>query len=169
MCQKHDTMENISQSFSPIIGDNPRVLILGTLPSKVSLERQQYYGHPQNKFWKIIYALFEEDYQEDYNRKVDFAREQHIAIWDVCHTAVRPGSLDAHISAEAPNRIDEILLKLPSLSLIAFNGKKAEQLFFKYFKKKEEISYVTLLSSSPANAVYSFVQKQEDWKKIIVS
>lgn len=166
---RYDTMENVSQSFSPIIGDTPRVLILGTLPSKVSLERQQYYGHPQNKFWRIIYALFEGDYQEDYKKKVDFAKEQQIAIWDVCYTAVRPGSLDAHISAEKPNCIDEILQELPSISLIAFNGKKSEQLFFKYFKKTEGISYVTLLSSSPANAAYSFVQKLDDWKKIIVA
>lgn len=161
-------MNNVSQSFPPIIGDTPRVLILGTLPSKVSLAKQQYYGHPQNKFWRIVYALFEEDYQEDYESKVIFAKEQHIAIWDVCYTALRPGSLDADISMEEPNCIGEFLNKNPSVSVIAFNGKKSEQLFFKYFKKREEINYLSLLSSSPANAAYSFVQKLENWKKIIV-
>ncbi|MDA3853893.1 MAG: DNA-deoxyinosine glycosylase [Bacteroidales bacterium] len=163
---RHGDMENISQSFLPIIGATPRVLILGTLPSKVSLERQQYYGHPQNKFWRIIYALFEGDYQEDYSKKVVFAKEQHIAVWDVCFTAIRPGSLDVDISEEQPNLIEELLEQHSSITTIAFNGKKAEQLFFKYFKKKKQISYLTLLSTSPANAAYSFEKKLENWCQI---
>ena len=160
-------MEKVSQSFLPIIGASPRVLVLGTLPSRVSLEKQQYYGHLQNAFWRIIYALFEGVYQEDYKTKVEFAKEHYVAIWDVCYTAVRPGSLDVDICMEQPNCIGELLEKNPSVSVIAFNGKKSEQLFFKYFKKKEGINYVTLLSSSPANAAYSFVKKLENWKKII--
>lgn len=160
-------MSDISQSFSPILGDNPRVLVLGTLPSKVSLQRQQYYGHPQNKFWRIIYSLLDGDIQDDYVANVLFAKEHHIAIWDVCYSALRPGSLDADISMEQPNRIDELLQMHPSISLIGFNGKKAEQLFFKYFKRREGLRYVTLLSTSPANAAYSYEQKLEDWKEIM--
>lgn len=165
--KKFTIMKDLSHSFPPIIGDNPTVLILGTLPSKVSLERQQYYGHPQNKFWRIIYALYGGSYEDSYEARVSFAKEYHIAVWDVCFTAVRPGSLDADISEEQPNRIEEFLVQYPSITTIVFNGKKAKQLFFKYFKEKESIKYLTLLSTSPANAAFSFEQKIEDWRQIV--
>lgn len=160
-------MTDLAQSFLPILGDKPRVLVLGTLPSKVSLQKQEYYGHPQNKFWRVIYALFGEEVDGDYGANVAFAKVHQIAIWDVCYTAKRPGSLDADISMEQPNLIGELLEQYPSISVIAFNGKKAEQLFFKYFERKEHLRYVTLLSTSPANAAYSFEQKLEDWKRIM--
>lgn len=160
-------MNDTSQSFPPIIGDKPTVLILGTLPSKVSLKKQQYYGHPQNKFWTIIYSLFAEDIQEDYNTRIAFAKSKNLAIWDVCFTAIRPGSLDADINEETPNSIEEMLLDYPSIKTIAFNGKKAEQLFFKYFDRNDSLKYCVLLSSSPANAAYSFEEKLENWKQII--
>ena len=156
-----------SSSFPPIIGDTPRVLVLGTLPSRVSLQRQQYYGHPQNKFWRILFALHNVEFMEEYSDKVDFAIAHHFAIWDVCHTAIRPGSLDADISQEQPNRIEALLEKHPSISTIAFNGKKAEQLYFKYFKKIEGLRYVSLLSTSPANAAYSLEQKINHWKSLV--
>jgi len=159
-------MTDLSKSFAPILGNDPRVLILGTLPSKVSLEKQQYYGHPQNKFWPIIYRLFDGVMAEDYKERVKFAKTQHITIWDVCYAAVRPGSLDADISREKPNHIEELLEEYPSISLVAFNGKKAEQLYFKYFDRQVHLRYITLLSTSPANAAYSFEQKLEDWKQI---
>lgn len=159
-------MTDFSQSFRPIIGDAPRTLILGTLPSKVSLVKQEYYGHPRNHFWPLIYALYGSDVEEDYLSRVAFAKENNIAVWDVCYTAVRPGSLDADITGEEPNKIRELLEEFPTISTICFNGKKAEQLFFKYFPKREVIRYCTLLSSSPANATYSFEQKLEDWKRV---
>lgn len=157
----------ISQSFPPIIGDSPLVLVLGTLPSKVSLQKQQYYGHPQNKFWPIVYALFDGSIPDDYHAKVSFAKANGLAVWDVCHTAVRPGSLDADISEEQPNAINQLLAENPTITVIAFNGKKSEQLFFKYFDRRGDVLYVTLLSSSPANAAYSFDQKLDNWKSIL--
>lgn len=159
-------MDKISSSFPPIIGEAPQVLILGTLPSKVSIAKQEYYGHPQNKFWPIIYALFEGEFQQNYSAKVAFAKQHHVAIWDVCYSAIRPGSLDADISDEAPNRIAELLKEYSNISVIGFNGKKAEQLFFKYFKPQGHLRYLTLLSSSPANAAYSFEEKIENWRKL---
>lgn len=154
----------ITKSFLPIIGKNPKVLILGTLPSKKSLELRQYYGHPRNAFWKILFTLFNDTFSSNYDNKKSLAIEHNIAIWDVCFTAIRKGSLDSAIKEESPNKIDALLKNNTSISSIAFNGQKAAKLYAKYFPKFDNINYITLLSTSPANAKYSFEEKLRDWK-----
>lgn len=160
-------MENYSQSFSPLIGKAPKTLILGTLPSTTSLQKHEYYGHPRNHFWKILFAICEQDFKHDYSDRIALVRNHSIAIWDICHKAQRPGSLDSNISDEIPNDIESLLKQYSTISTICFNGKKAEQLYLKHFKKKENITYHTLLSTSPANASYSFEQKLENWQQCV--
>lgn len=92
--------------------------------------------------------------------------ENNVAIWDVCYIAIREGSLDSAIKEESPNKIDELIALNPSISTIAFNGQKAAKLYEKYFKKYDDINYITLLSTSPANAKYSFEEKLKDWSQI---
>lgn len=139
---------------------------MGTLPSKKSLELQQYYGHPRNAFWRIIFTLFNDTFTSNYNDKKLLAIENNIAIWDVCFTAIRKGSLDSAIKDESPNRINELIEKYPSIGTIVFNGQKSAKLYEKYFPKFENINYLTLLSTSPANAKYSFEEKLKDWSQI---
>ncbi len=153
-----------SLSFSPLIGKHPQILILGTLPSTISLQKHEYYGHPRNHFWKLLYALFAEEFSEDYKDRIALIKRHPVAIWDVCYRAHRPGSLDSNINAEIPNDIEYFLQQYPTISTILFNGKKAEQLYFKHFESKEDLHYHTLLSSSPANAAYSYEQKLENWR-----
>ena len=136
------------------------------MPSKKSLELQQYYGHPRNAFWKILFSLFSSDFSSDYNNRKSLAIENKIAIWDVCYTAIRKGSLDSDIKDEKPNNIDKLIIENPSISTIAFNGQKAAKLYDKYFLKSDNINYMTLLSTSPANAKYSFEEKLKDWSQI---
>ncbi|MFC1785223.1 DNA-deoxyinosine glycosylase [Candidatus Neomarinimicrobiota bacterium] len=149
-----------------MIGIYPKVLILGTLPSKKSLELQQYYGHPRNTFWKILFILFNRPFSSNYNNKKLLAIENSIAIWDVCYTAVRKGSLDSAIKDEIPNKIDELIEDNPSINTIAFNGQKAAKLYAKYFPKFDNINYITLVSTSPANAKFDFEDKLENWSQI---
>ena len=92
--------------------------------------------------------------------------ENNIAIWDICYTAIRKGSIDSTIKEESPNRINELIVLNPSISIIVFNGQKASKLYEKYFPKFENINYLTLLSTSPANAKYSFEEKLKDWSQI---
>ena len=142
------------------------------MPSKKSLEIQQYYGHPQNSFWKILFTLLDNTFSSNYDNKKLLAVEYNIAIWDVCYSAVRKGSLDSDIKEESPNKIDELIEENSSISIIAFNGQKAAKLYDKYFPKFDNINYKTLLSTSPANVKYSFKEKLENWiqiKKIIGS
>lgn len=140
------------QSFQPIIGNNPKILVLGTLPSIKSLEIQQYYGNPRNSLWKIIFALFEQEYSLNYNDKISLALKNNISIWDVCYSASRSGSLNSEIRDVIPNKINEIVVKNPSIKTIVFNGQKAAKLYSKYFVKIKGVEYLTLLSTSPANA-----------------
>lgn len=136
------------------------------MPSKLSIKLQQYYGHPCNSFWRILFTLFNDTFTSDYDNRRSLAMENNVAIWDVCYIAIREGSLDSAIKEESPNRINELIALNPSISTIAFNGQKAAKLYEKYFKKYDDINYITLLSTSPANAKYSFEEKLKDWSQI---
>lgn len=136
------------------------------MPSKKSLELQQYYGHPRNAFWKILFTLINRTYTSNYAEKKSLAIENNIAIWDVCYTAKRKGSLDSNIEDESPNKINELIALNSSINTIAFNGQKAAKLYTKYFTNLDSINYITLLSTSPANAKYSFEEKLKDWSQI---
>lgn len=136
------------------------------MPSKKSLELQQYYGHPRNAFWEILFSIFSREFSSNYDNKKSLAIEHNIAIWDVCFTAIRKGSLDSAIKEESPNKIDALLKNNTSISSIAFNGQKAAKLYAKYFPKFDNINYITLLSTSPANAKYSFEEKLKNWCQI---
>lgn len=157
----------MEKSFKSIVGDAPEILILGTLPGKESLRLQQYYGHPRNAFWKLMYQLFQEEFKEDYLEKTQFLKRNKIALWDVCGSADRKSSLDVDIKNEQPNLINELLQQYPSIKVIGFNGKKAEKLYDKYFERNSSIQYHTLLSTSPANASYTFLEKLTNWKIIL--
>ncbi|UBM61554.1 DNA-deoxyinosine glycosylase [Candidatus Sulfidibacterium hydrothermale] len=155
------------ESFKPIVGKNPKVLILGTMPGKDSLRLNEYYANSRNVFWKIIYELHNSEIQYDYESKTEFLKQNGISIWDVCHKANRESSLDSDIKNEVPNELNDFLKANPSIKIIAFNGQKAEKLYDKYFERFDGINYMTLLSTSPANASYSFQEKIDNWNKII--
>jgi len=159
--------KDYSKSFSIIIGDKPKYLILGTMPGKVSLLQNQYYAHPQNSFWKILFQLFNSNFISDYSDKIKFLKENKIALWDVCQSCYRKGSLDSDIQKENPNKIVELIETTPSIQKIIFNGQKAEKLYFMHLKRINRINYFTMLSTSPANASYTFEQKLENWELAI--
>jgi hypoxanthine-DNA glycosylase len=155
------------ESFSPIVGKQSKVLILGTMPGKDSLRLNEYYANSRNVFWKIIYKLHNKEIKTDYASKTYFLRQNGISIWDVCHTAIRETSLDSDIKNEIPNNITDFIKSNPTIKIIAFNGQKAEKLYDKYFERFENKTYMTLLSTSPANASYTFKEKLKDWERII--
>ncbi|MGG8495507.1 DNA-deoxyinosine glycosylase [Tenacibaculum sp. TC6] len=158
--------ESYINSFSPIVGDEPKVLLLGTMPGKESLRLQEYYGNTRNAFWKIVFSHLNVVPVKDYEEKKKLIQLGKIAIWDVCYTAIRKTSLDADIKNEKPNEIEAFLKLHPSITTIGFNGKKAEKLYDKFFKRHDAIDYFTLLSTSPANARYTFEDKLNNWKTI---
>ncbi len=156
----------LKKSFSPIVPSASKLLLLGSLPGDRSLATQEYYAHPQNRFWKILATLFSRPLPKDYSEKLRILQEEKIALWDVCETAQRVGSMDTAIIAEIPNAIDQLLDEHPTIKAICFNGQKAEKLYDKYFARKKNIQYITLPSTSPANASFNQSRLLEKWDAI---
>jgi len=162
-----------SDGFSPIADPSAQVLVLGTLPGQASLLLQQYYGQPQNAFWKIMGALVGAGPELPFEARIQILQNHGIALWDVCAAAFRPGSLDASISAASvvPNDFCEFFREHPGIKLVCFNGAKAEALYRRLVMAALEAdplpTYVVLPSTSPANTGMSFAQKLERWSVIL--
>jgi TDG/mug DNA glycosylase family protein len=158
-------------SFEPVIDYDCEVLILGTMPGEESLRRQQYYGYSRNHFWKIIFALFGYEVNEDYEAKKMFLHAHHIALWDVVQACDRQGSSDSNIKNVVANDFKGLYESYPRLKYIYFNGKKAQQLYERYVLKycdNKQLTFTVLPSTSPAHAV-AFEIKLAQWKVILES
>ena len=154
--------------FEPVAASTAKVLVLGTLPGQESLRRGEYYAHPRNSFWRIVETLFGISAESAYAERVRMLSEAGVALWDVCATANRPGSLDLSIRHDTvvPNEFAAFLKAHPQLKLICFNGAKAATLFRKHVKLNGAIRYVDLPSTSPAHAAMSFAEKVKRWSVI---
>tara|TARA_R110002167_G_scaffold106131_7_gene272515 strand:- start:2428 stop:2946 length:519 start_codon:yes stop_codon:yes gene_type:complete len=164
-----DKDKTIEEGFKPLLGSEPKVFILGTMPSVQSLKTQQYYGNPRNAFWWIMSELCGFDFMLPYEERVAHLLSNNIAVWDVIASCYRPGSLDSKIdqSTVTVNRLSEVFEKHPSLNLIAFNGQAAEKLFTKFINKHDWQGYKIILpSTSPANAALSKEKKLAQWAQI---
>ena len=159
-------MQNRISSFPPFIEEKSKILILGSIPGAKSLEKQQYYAHPQNKFWKIIFELFDEKFTEDYVERIKILKKNHIAIWDVIDSCERKGSLDSEIKNEEANQIEELLESHPNIQAIFCNGGKSYKNLQKLLGKNFRVPIYLLPSTSPLHTI-SFERKLEDWKKIL--
>lgn len=164
----HDT------GFPPIADAHARVLILGSLPGQVSLQRQQYYALPQNAFWKIMGRLFGAGPEWSYAERSQRLVRNGVALWDVCAAAHRPGSLDAAIvhSSVVPNDFAAFLASHPGIGLICFNGGKAADLYRRLVLPGlpavlGAIRTETLPSTSPAHAAMSFEEKLARWAAVL--
>ncbi len=161
------------QSFDPVIGTNPRVLILGSMPGVKSLQAQQYYAHPRNAFWPILSRLFDVQWPDDYGERIEQFRQLPLALWDVLRSCHRPGSLDSAIdrSSHQVNDIAGLLETHSDIALIACNGATAEQLFRRHvlqaLPRESVIELIRLPSTSPAHAARSFEQKLVAWRVIL--
>ena len=151
------------RSFPPVVDARSRVLVLGTLPGEESLRRQQYYAHPRNLFWRIIFALFHATPPPNYAERLAFIAAHRIALWDVCEIGERERSADTTIRMEEPNAIDRLLDDHPMIRAVAFNGTTAQRLYHRHFPRRDEIAYLALPSTSPAHATIDFAGKLERW------
>ncbi|ANE48758.1 hypothetical protein SY83_06195 [Paenibacillus swuensis] len=160
------------KAFPPVWSPSCRILILGSMPGRKSLEQQRYYGHPQNQFWRLIYGLFGEEPSPVYEERLAFATAHGIALWDVLASCEREGSLDTAIRHPVVNDFETFFAR-PGNSIrhLFFNGAKAEALFRRsvQFSSGETRApgYVlhTLPSSSPAHTV-PYAVKLERWQGI---
>lgn len=158
----------LKKSFDPISYPEVEILILGSLPGDASLGISEYYGHPQNRFWKVLAAVYKEDqnFLTDYAGKLSFLKNNKIAVWDVIREADRIGSLDSSIKNVKPNPIHEFIKSHKCLKKVIFNGKKAEILYDTFFKREPYLLYFSMPSTSPANRKFNFIQLVSCWEKI---
>ena len=152
-----------SAGFLPVTGDFPRVLILGSFPSILSLRHSEYYGNPQNHFWKIMESLFAIDRHLPYRDRVAYITGHHIALWDVVRACTRRGSADEEIREPVFNDIMGFLIAHPTVRLIVLNGTAAGR-YYRRMNIPSAIENRILPSTSPANTRYSFLEKVGAWE-----
>ena len=158
--------QHIRHEFEPVYDSSSRILILGTLPSVKSREQQFYYGHPQNRFWKVLGNLFGVDKTpETISEKKDFLLQHHIAVWDVIAECDIIGSSDSSIKNVVAADLTGILEEAPIQRIYA-NGSKAWQLYMKCSYETTGREIVKLPSTSPANAAFQMERLLEAWKEL---
>ena len=157
--------QTLKHEFPPVYDENSRILILGSFPSVKSREINFYYGHPQNRFWKVLAAVTGALLPETTNEKMDFLLEHNIALWDVIAQCEIRGSSDSSIRNVVPNDLHLILDTSPVREIYC-NGNTAYRLFNKYQKGTCDREAVRLPSTSPANAAWSLERLTEAWSCI---
>ena len=158
--------EHIVHSFEPVYDKDSEILILGTLPSVKSRENNFYYGHKQNRFWKVLATLLKEPVPETIEEKKAMLLAHRIALWDVIQSCDIKGSSDSSIKNVQPTDIGMILEKT-NMTQIYANGNKAGQLYKRYQFPITGIEATVLPSTSPANAAWPLARLCEAWKTIL--
>lgn len=156
----------VTHTFEPVYDNTSKVLILGSFPSVKSREQQFYYGHPQNRFWKVLAQICREEVPETIEEKKKLLQRHHIALWDVIASCDIIGSSDSSIRNVVPNDMD-VILKAAKIQKIFVNGNKAYQLYLKYCKKDGPPPLEKLPSTSPANAAWNMEKLLSAWEEAI--
>lgn len=156
---------HVKHEFPPVYDERSRILILGSLPSVKSREQQFYYGHPRNRFWKVIAAVTGNRTPVTIEEKKSMLLKEYIAVSDVIEECEIIGSSDSSIREVVPMKLDEIL-ENACIQQIYANGSTARKLFEKYQKKIWGMDIIGLPSTSPANAAYSLERLIDEWGRI---
>ena len=159
-------MTHVIHEIPPVYDDRSKILILGSFPSVKSREGQFFYHHKQNRFWKVLAAVFEDTLPETIEEKKEFLLRHNIAIWDVIASCDIEGSSDSSIKNVQPTDIGMILEKT-NITRIYANGNKAGQLYKRYQFPVTGIEAMVLPSTSPANAAWSLDRLCEAWHVIL--
>lgn len=163
-CPKY---EHIVHPFPPLYDESSKILILGSLPSVKSREQLFFYGHPQNRFWKVIAALTDENVPMTIDEKKQLLHKHHIALWDTIYSCDIVGSSDSSIKNVVPTNIEPIINN-SKITKIFCNGNTSGKYYKKYQQNNIGIEAVVLPSTSPANAAFSLEKLLEVWQKLIV-
>ena len=153
--------ENRKIGFAPVFDKHSRVLILGSFPSVKSREIDFYYGHKQNRFWKMLCGYFGEDVPNTVTEKKEFLKRRNIALWDMIVSCEIIGSADASVKNAVVADLSEVLDNAP-IEKILLNGTLSYQLFTEHYADLT-IQYEKMPSTSPANPRY----KEETWRSAL--
>ena len=153
------------QGLAPVIAPDTRLVVLGSFPGAASLAAQQYYGHPRNALWALLWALWNEDLVGlAYDDRLAALARHRVGLWDVYEQCEREGSLDSAIRAPLPNDLASLRRRAPELQAVAHNG--AESARSRRITEQLGVAVHTLPSTSPANASWSFERKLAAWRDV---
>lgn len=158
--------QHIVHPIEPLYDKNSKILILGSLPSVKSREQMFFYGHPQNRFWRLLALLYGETMPKAVEEKRVFALRHNIALWDAIYSCEIKGSSDSSIRNVVPTDLTEIIRK-SKIEKIFCNGKTSGNYFHKYQEKVLGMPAKVLPSTSPANAAWTIEKLKEEWKAIL--
>lgn len=157
-------------SFASVAHSTAKILILGSMPGKASLDASQYYAHPRNTFWKIMGELIGFEPSNPYDKRLEALKAADIALWDVLHSCHREGSLDTAIETDSieVNNFKVFFDTHPDIKVVCFNGAVAERYYQRcVLFKPDSIRYIRLPSTSPAHAALTFEQKVFAWREAV--
>lgn len=150
-------------NIAPVYDENSRVLVLGSFPSVRSREQKFFYGHPHNRFWKVLALVFEEEVPENIDEKKNLLLRHNIALWNVIASCDIDGSSDSSIKNVAFNDLSQILSKA-DVRAVVLNGKTAEKYYKRYSGRDLSVNVIALPSTSPANAAWSLDRLVSEWR-----
>ena len=158
--------EYIIHPFPPLYDEQSTTLILGSFPSIKSREAMFFYGHPQNRFWRVLASLFEQNLPMTITEKKEMVLRHHLALWDSIHSCTVTGSSDNSIKDVVPNDISQIIRE-SKVNRIFCNGTLSHKMSMKYIFSSTGIEAIKLPSTSPANAAYSLEKLLAAWRSIL--
>ena len=159
--------EHITHPIQPFYDEESRILILGSFPSVKSREQMFFYGHPQNRFWKVVAKVFDDDAPTTVPEKKLFLKKHNIALWDVIGSCDIEGSSDSSIENVKANDIS-LILDSAKIKRVFVNGKTAEKYYRKYIEPQTGIKAICLPSTSPANAAWNLERLVRTWREEIL-
>lgn len=159
-------MEQVTHPIAPVFDENSRILILGSFPSVKSREAAFFYGHPQNRFWKVVSGVLGCDCPQTIEEKRTMLLAHHIALWDVIASCRIEGSSDSSIRDAVPTDLSVLLARAP-IRAVFCNGQTAFRLYARYQEQETGLPAMLLPSTSPANAAYSVPRLLENWRVIL--
>lgn len=156
----------IDHPFPPVVDADCRVLILGSFPSVKSRENAFYYGHPQNRFWRMLAGIFDEPVPESIEEKTALLLRRHIALWDVIASCEITGSSDASVKHAVPVDVRRVT-EAAAITRVICNGALAGKLYRQYLLPITGIEAAVGPSTSPANAAWSLKMLTEAWTALL--
>lgn len=165
MTEKENRSTHITHPFGPLFDEKSRMLILGSFPSVKSREQNFFYGHPQNRFWKVIASIFDEPVPSDIAQKRSLILSNHLALWDSVASCDIVGSSDASMRNVKPNALS-VILDHSQIKRIFTNGRKSQETYMKYIQPVTGLEAICLPSTSPANAQWTLDKLIDAWSVI---
>ncbi|MDP5199838.1 DNA-deoxyinosine glycosylase [Flavobacterium sp. DG2-3] len=156
----------LKKALPPLIDNSTTILIMGTMAGEQSIAKQEYYANRGNLFWKILFAIFEEEFSASYEDRKALVRKYKIGLWNVLESCKREGSSDAKITEEKINDFEKLHKQYPNIKYVFFESKAAAKYFEKHSAPQKGIVYTTLPSTSGLNAGLSTAEKMEQWKAV---